>query len=49
MAHVSPRKPFGISNDFVKSGSFKDSKIGLKDPIACYGKGKQLGYIEVVM
>jgi len=46
MAHVSPRKPFGISTDFVKSGSFKDSKIGLKDPIACYGKGKHLGYIE---
>lgn len=46
MTHVSPRKPFGISTDFTKTDSFKDSKTGLKDPIACYGKGKQLGYIE---
>lgn len=46
MQHVSPRKPFGLSTDFSKSDMFHHSPHGLKDPIACYGKGLQVGYVE---
>lgn len=41
----SPRKPFGLSGYFIKDDSFKDSTIGMKEPIKIYGKGKS-GFVE---
>lgn len=46
MQHVSPRKPFGLSTDFSKTASFHATPKGLKTPVACYGKGLQVGYVE---
>ncbi len=44
--YVSPRKPFGISTDFAKSADFHLTPNGLRQPLSCYGKGLQVGYIE---
>ena len=44
--YVSPRKPFGISTDFVKSADFHSTPNGLREPLLCYGKGLQIGYVE---
>lgn len=44
--HISPRKPFGIDSSFVKSSNYHSSNLGLLEPVICYGKGKQIGYIE---
>lgn len=43
---ISSRKPFGLDGNFVKSDKFKDTKIGVSNPLVCYGKGKTIGYIE---
>ena len=44
--HISPRRPFGLDGNFVKTAEFHSSKSGLKKPIKCYGKAKSVGYIE---
>lgn len=44
--HVSTRKPFGLTGDFFKSESFHKTKLGLKEPLTCYAKGMQVGYVE---
>jgi thiol-disulfide isomerase/thioredoxin len=44
--HISPRRPFGLDGNFVKSAEFHLTKQGLKEPIKCYGKAKTVGYIE---
>lgn len=44
--HISPRKPFGLDGNFVKTSGFRSNKNGLSDPIKCYGKAKSVGYIE---
>ncbi|MRT92993.1 Eco57I restriction-modification methylase domain-containing protein [Ancylomarina sp. 16SWW S1-10-2] len=45
--HISSRKPFGFDGNIVKNKSvFKPFKKGLKNAVLCYGKGKQIGYIE---
>ena len=44
--HVSPRKPFGLSTDFVKSDNYHKTKTGLHSPVECYGKGLSIGYVE---
>lgn len=43
---VSARKPFGLSTDYVKTDKFHSSRIGLNNPVECYGKGKEIGYIN---
>lgn len=43
---ISPRKPFGIDGAFIKSPSYKQSVVGLKKPIKCYGKSKSVGFVE---
>ena len=44
--HISPRRPFGLDGNFVKTAEFHSSKSGLKEPIKCYGKAKSVGYVE---
>lgn len=43
---VSSRKPFGLTTDFAKTPDFHKTKELLNNPIPCYGKGKELGYVE---
>lgn len=43
---VSSRKPFGLNTDFARSPDFHKTKEMLHKPIPCYGKGKELGYVE---
>lgn len=45
-SHVSSLRPFGFRGYFTKDKKFRSSKRGLKDPIVCYGKGKQIGYLK---
>lgn len=44
--HISSLRPFGFRGYFTKDENFRDSIIGLKNPVICYGKGKQIGYLE---
>lgn len=44
--YISPLRPFGYRGYFVKDEKFRPSKLGLSDPIICYGKGKAVGYLE---
>ncbi len=45
--NISSRKPFGLEGNVVKNQSiFRLSKRGLKSPILCYGRGKQIGYLN---
>lgn len=44
--HISSLRPFGFRGYFTKDEKFRASKYGLKEPIICYGKGKQIGFLE---
>lgn len=44
--HMSPRKPFGLESNFIKTTNFHEHKSGLKHPIKCYGRAKTIGYVE---
>lgn len=44
--YISSRKPFGLEGNFTKDKRFRETDKGLKEPIICYGKAKQIGYIE---
>ena len=44
--HVSPRRPFGLGSDFSKSDAFHNDSAGLRQPVVCIGKRRQIGYIE---
>ncbi len=46
MNYVSPLRPFGFRGYFVKDSKFRPTNSNLKDPIICYGKGKQIGFVE---
>lgn len=44
--YISPRKPFGIDGNFIKTSNYhKDGKF-LKSPLKCYGKAKSIGFVE---
>jgi len=44
--YISALRPFGFRGYFTQDKKFRNSKIGLKTPVICYGKGKQIGYLE---
>jgi len=44
--YISSLRPFGFRGYFTKDEKFRSSNEGLKNPIVCYGKGKQIGYLE---
>jgi len=44
--YISSLRPFGFRGYFTKDEKFRSSNEGLKSPIVCYGKGKQIGYLE---
>lgn len=44
-AHVSPRKPFGIEGNFVRSAQFATGRTPFAGGVLCYGKAKAEGYV----
>lgn len=44
--HISPRRPFGLDGNFIKTADFKKEVTGMTDPVKCYGKAKTVGYVE---
>ena len=44
--HISPRRPFGLDGNFIKTADFKKEATGMSDPVKCYGKAKTVGYVE---
>jgi len=44
--YVSPRKPFGLDSKFDRTKDFHHTKDGLKDPIICYAKRQEIGYVD---
>lgn len=44
--HISPRRPFGLDGNFIKTADFKKEETGMTDPVKCYGKAKTVGYVE---
>ncbi|MBU5269468.1 Eco57I restriction-modification methylase domain-containing protein [Clostridium cochlearium] len=43
---VSPRKPFGLATNFTESIDFHNTDENLKEPIKCYYKGQNVGFVE---
>lgn len=44
--HISPRRPYGLDGNFVKTEMFKSSGSEMVNPVKCYGKAKAVGYVE---
>lgn len=44
--YTSVRKPFGLDGDIYKSKKFSDTDTKLKNPVKCYIKNGQFGYLE---
>ncbi len=44
--YVSSRKPFGLDGNYSNDENFRKSKNGLKNPLICYVKGKQIVFLE---
>lgn len=44
--YISPLRPFGFRGYFIKSDKFRSTKSKLSNPIICYGRGKEVGYLE---
>lgn len=43
---VSTLRPFGLRGYFSKDENFRDSAAGMQEPVKCFAKGKQIGYVE---
>lgn len=44
---ISSRKPFGLEGNIVKNKTiFRSKKNGLTSPVMCYGRGKQVGFLN---
>ncbi len=43
---VSPRKPFGIESNIIKTERWSTSQTAFDHPVKCYGKSRQVGYIS---
>ncbi|WP_299099666.1 Eco57I restriction-modification methylase domain-containing protein [uncultured Winogradskyella sp.] len=44
---ISSRKPFGLEGNIVKNKTiFRSTKNGLTSPVLCYGRGKQVGFLN---
>lgn len=44
--HISPRRPFGLDGNFIKTADFQKTEAGITNPVKCYGKAKTAGYVE---
>lgn len=44
--HISAAKAFGFRTFFINDPKFRKTSSGLKNPIVCYGRGGNIGYVE---
>ncbi|GAB1430801.1 hypothetical protein MASR2M18_16350 [Ignavibacteria bacterium] len=44
--YISSLRPFGFRGYFINDDKYRSSKLGLINPVICYGKGKQIGFLE---
>lgn len=44
--HISAAKAFGLRTFFIKDPRFRQTSIGLVDPIKCYGRAGSVGFVE---
>lgn len=44
--YISSLRPFGFRGYFTKDEKYSNTKKSMRNPIICYGKGKQIGYVE---
>ena len=44
--HISARQPFGVESNIMLTNQWHVENVGLTDPICCYGKRMQMGFIE---
>lgn len=44
--HISAAKAFGFRTFFIHDPKFRKTNSGLKNPIVCYGRGGNVGYVE---
>lgn len=46
-SYISSRRPFDLDGNITKNNRvFRPSKNGLNNPVICYGKGKEIGFLE---
>lgn len=46
-SYISSRRPFDLDGNITKNDRvFRPSKNGLNNPVICYGKGKEIGFLE---
>lgn len=45
-SHVSSAKAFGFRTYFINDNRFRESEVGLKSPIKCYGRGGSIGFVD---
>jgi hypothetical protein len=43
---ISPRKPFGVESNIIKSDLFRLTSEKMTNPVVCIAKGKKRGFIE---
>lgn len=44
--HISAAKAFGFRTFFINDPKFRKTNSGLKNPVVCYGRGGNVGYVE---
>lgn len=44
---ISARKPFGFESQIIKTDIFHSTTDGMQQPVLCYGKASQIGYVEL--
>lgn len=44
--YISSLRPFGLRGYFSKSDDYKATPENMNEPIICYAKGKQIGFVE---
>ena len=44
--HISAAKAFGFRTFFINDPKFRKTNSGLKNPVICYGRGGNVGYVE---
>lgn len=44
--HISPRRPYGLDGNFIKTTKFQVTGTDMVNPVKCYGKARAIGFVE---
>lgn len=44
--HISAAKAFGFRTYFINDANFRESLVGLTEPVKCYGRAQKIGFVE---